>query len=61
MFTSSEFLKIKQFPRSKDVCIQINRIIQEEWQIEEAKKFYKDVLLYHDSNYVEIIEQFNKV
>jgi hypothetical protein len=61
MFTSSEFLKIKEFPRSKDVCIQINRIIQEEWQIEEAKKFYKDVLLYHDSNYVEIIEQFNKV
>ena len=59
--TSSEFLKIKDFPRSKEVCIHINRIIQGEWQIEKAKKFYKDVLLYHDSNYVEIIEQFNKV
>jgi hypothetical protein len=61
MSSSSEFLKIKDFPRSKEVCLHINRIIQDEWQIEEAKKFYKNVLFYHDSNYVEIIEQFNKV
>jgi hypothetical protein len=61
MSSSSEFLKIKDFPKSKEVCLYINGIIQDEWQIEDAKKFYKDVLLYHDSNYVEIIEQFNKV
>ena len=54
-----DFLKNKDYPNSKQVCLEINNIINQEWTIENAKKFYRNILNYHDSKYVDIIDEFN--
>jgi hypothetical protein len=54
-----EFLRNKDFPNSKQQCNEINEIIFNEWPVEKARKFYRDVLNFHDPKYVEIIDQFN--
>jgi hypothetical protein len=54
-----EFLKNKDYPNSKQVCLEINKIINHEWTIEKSKQFYRNILNFHDSKYVEIIDEFN--
>lgn len=54
-----DFLKDKDYPTSKQVCLEINNIINDEWTMEKSKRFYRDILNYHDSKYVKIIDEFN--
>ena len=57
--SEDEFLKNKEYPNSKHICLEINEIIFNEWPVEKAKEFYRDVLNFHDYKYVEIIDKFN--
>jgi hypothetical protein len=59
--SEDEFLKNKDYPNSKQQCFEINEIIINEWPIEKSKKFYRDVLNFHDTKYVEIIDSFNLI
>lgn len=59
--SKNDFLKNSEFPNSKQCCFEINNIIINEWSIEKSKKFYRDILNFHDSKYVEIIDSFNSI
>jgi hypothetical protein len=57
---SDEFIRKKEHKSAKEACLVINDFITNNWDMEEIRMFYKEVLRIHNPSYVSIIEKFSE-